>query len=338
MGEPGIVSYGLSIPPKVVPARAIARRFGVPLSVVTEKQGLREKHVSGARVMPSDLAAAAAQEALQRARRKGIRPRDIELVVYVGSQWKDYHVWLMSAHLQERLRLSRAFAFDMSSMCTGVVFGLSLAKDLLTAQPGRGPILLVGASTESRLVRPRDPASLWMDNFADAGVAVVVARDRDENVILGSDFLSDGSLSLATLQRGGGARHPLYPPYQRAGQVYLENLMPPAEFRGRMQAVSLRNFGRVIRRAVARSSLAPADVRLLVLNHMKRRFHRSVLARSGIPRDRTWYLEDFGHSQSADPILALDQAIRSGTFSQGPVVLAAAGAGYVWGATVVRWG
>jgi 3-oxoacyl-[acyl-carrier-protein] synthase-3 len=338
MRGPGIVSYGLYIPRRIQTARSIARQFGVPETVVVAKQGLRQKHVSRAREWPSEMARRAAILALRRAERRGIRRRDIGLVAYVGSQWKDYHVWLLSAHLQDALGLDRAFAFDLSSMCTGIVFGLRLARDVLRADSELRAVLLVGASKESYLVRASDPSSLWMDNFADAGVAVVVARDQARNLILGSAFHSDGSLALATLQRGGGARHPLYQPYWDEGQVFLEGLIPRSRFRQRMDEISLKNFARVIRRSLQASGVHPSEVRLLALNHMKRSFHDSVVRASGILPQRSYYLERYGHSQSADPLVAVDRALASGLLDRGPVVLAAAGTGYVWGSLVVRWG
>lgn len=338
MTSVGIASYGLYVPRTTVDAATIARRFHLPLEVVRDKQGLHRKHVSRPGEMPSEMGRRAARTALERAHGQGIDRKDIGLVIYCGSQWKDYHIWLMSTYLQDRLGIPECFAFDLSAMCAGVVFGLSAAKSFLVADPDLRAVLLIGASKESYIVRPTDATSRWMDNFADAGVGVVVARDFGRNLVLGSDFLSDGSLSLAPVQRGGGARHPAYLPYIRARQVFAENLLPEAVFRRRMDAVSLPNFSRVIERSIERSGLTPADIRMVFLNHMKRSFSRAILEKVGIPEERAYYLEEYGHSQSADQILALDRSLTSGRFSEGPTVMAAAGSGYVWGSTVVRWG
>jgi 3-oxoacyl-[acyl-carrier-protein] synthase III len=334
----GIAAYGLYVPRGTVEAKTIARRFHLPEEVVRVKQGFSRKHISRPREMPSEMGQRAARQALERAHDQGVDRKDIGLVIYCGSQWKDYHIWLMSTYLQDRLGIPDCFAFDLSAMCAGVVFGLSAAKSFLVADPELRAVLLVGASKESYIVSPRDPTSRWMDNFADAGVGVVVARDFPRNHVLGSDFLSDGSLSLAPVERGGGARHPAYPAYVRARQVFAENLVPEAFFRKRMDEVSLPNFARVIRRSIARSGLTERDVRMVFLNHMKRSFHHAILAEVGIPEERAYYLEQYGHSQSADQILALDLALHEGRFTEGPTVMAAAGSGYVWGSTVVRWG
>lgn len=338
MDGPGVVSYGLYVPRRWVSARSIAHRFHIPESVVVQKQGFHGKHVSARAQMPSAMALSAARSALSRARAQGIDPADIGMVAWCGSQWKDYHVWLASAYLQDRLHLPKAFAFDLSAMCAGSVFGLSLAKRFLLSDEDLRAVLLVGASKESYLVRPSDTQGRWMDNFADGGWAVVVARDRSKNRILASEFLSDGSIALMAAERNGGARFPTSDAYARAGRAYLEGLMDEAKFRRIIERVSGPNFETVIRRSIEKSGLGPGDVRLLILNHMKRSFHSAVLAHVGVDPSRSFYLEDFGHTQSADQFLALDQALRRGLFSSGPVVMAAAGAGYVWGSTVVHWG
>jgi len=284
------------------------------------------------------MALAAGRSALTRARAAGVDPSDIGLVAWCGSQWKDYHVWLASAYLQDRLHLPKAFAFDLSAMCSGSVFGLALAKRFLVADDDLRAVLLVGASKESYLIRPSDIRGRWMDNFADGGWAVVVARDRTKNLVLGSGFLSDGSIALMAAEKYGGARFPASTAYSRAGRAYLEGLMDESKFRRIIERVSLPNFETVIRQSIAKSDLRPVDVRLLILNHMKRSFHLAVLERVGVEPERSFYLEEFGHTQSADQFLALDQALKQRRFSSGPVVMAAAGAGYVWGSTVVDWG
>lgn len=338
MTTAGVASYGLYIPRTTMSAEAVARRFHLPVEVVREKQGFSQKHVSTPKMMPSDMARRAGRVALERAHANGIDRSDIGLVIWAGSQWKDYHVWLASTFLQDRLSIPECFAFDVSAMCAGCVFGLYAAKNFLLADPNVRAVLLIGASKEAYMVSPKAPMSQWMNNFADAGWAVVVARDHPKNTILGSHFLSDGSLSLAPVEAGGGARYPVYPAYAREGQVFGETLLDEKYFRRRMDEVSLPNFVRVIRTSIERSGLVVSDVQLLLINHMKRSFHRAIVEGIGVPAERALYLEQYGHSQSADQIMALDLALASGRFAEGPVVMAAAGSGYVWGSTVVKWG
>ncbi len=338
MVKAGIVSYGLYIPETTRSSDDIASEFNLPLSVVEVKQGISKKHVSSMNEMPSDMAINAARIALKEAARKGVESKDIGALMYVGSQWKDYNIWLMSTYLQEKLGLSGAFSFDMSSMCAGIVMGLYVAKSLLMGSKELNSVLLVGASKESYLVNPADPKSTWMDNFADAGVAALVSRDWNHNVILESEFMTDGSLSQGTLEITGGAKQQFYEPYCDRRRVYLESLMTKDELKTKLESISLKNFKRVIESSIRKSGLTKDEVRMVLTNHMKPSFQESLLDSLGISEDHSFYLRDFGHSQSADQLIALDQAIRERRDIGGNIVLAAAGTGYVWGSTVVTWG
>jgi len=72
---------------------------------------------------------------------------------------------------------------------------------------------------------------------------------------------------------------------------------------------------------------------------MKRSMHDALIDALGLPPDRAAYLDDTGHMSGVDPLLALDRAARDGTIADGDVVLLlAAGTGYTWAASVIRWG
>ena len=338
MRNVGIVSYGLYIPESIQTAEDISNIYHIPVDVVKKKQGLLSKHVSKKDEMPSEMAIKAAKKAIEKATLKGIGKDDIGMILYVGSQWKDYHVWLMSTYIQDALGIEGAFSLDMSSMCTGIVFGLYVAKKILSSGTEGKSILLVGASKESYIVDPENRSTNWMDNFADAGVAAIVAPDFSENLILSSDFMSDGSLSFSVLERGGGAKEPCYPDYCSRNRIYLEGLMDKERMKSILDNKSVENFRMVIERSIKKSGIKTEDVSKIFLNHMKPTFHNEILASLGIPEKKSYYLERFGHSQSADQFIALDQVISETGFSTGNIVFAAAGTGYVWGSTVIKWG
>jgi 3-oxoacyl-[acyl-carrier-protein] synthase-3 len=82
-----------------------------------------------------------------------------------------------------------------------------------------------------------------------------------------------------------------------------------------------------------------ADVSYLCGIRMKRSIHDALVAELGLPPERATYLDDTGHMSGVDPLLGLDRAARAGDLMGGAMVLLlAAGTGYTWAATVVRWG
>lgn len=332
----GIVSYGIYLPERVISSQEIAELSGIPRDVVEGKQGIRAKRVSDEWEMPTDMAVRAARLALQDAQRvAGVTPDDIRAVLYVGSEFKDYGVWMAATKIQEDLGLRNAFAFDTVSMCVGMVLGLALAKRIGDLA---GNILLVAASKESYLVRYGDPATSWLSDFADGASAVVVSHGYTRNKIMESAFMSDGKFHGAVVVKSLGAV--IFKDAEVMGsRPYFESIMDKDDLKNSLEPASRRNFVRVIREALDRSGFTVRDVDLLILNHMKRSFHMKILGDLGIPLEKAPYLEDYGHTQSSDMVIGLDIGIKKGLVRGGSViVMASGGTGFLWGATVVRWG
>jgi 3-oxoacyl-[acyl-carrier-protein] synthase-3 len=122
------------------------------------------------------------------------------------------------------------------------------------------------------------------------------------------------------------------------GRRFLD-VEDPAAMKARLDVVSLPNFVRVAEEALRRSGATLRDVSYLCGIHMKRSMHDAILGELGLGSDRAAYLEDTGHMSGVDPLLALDRAARGGELADGDLVLMlAAGTGYTWAASVVRWG
>ena len=113
----------------------------------------------------------------------------------------------------------------------------------------------------------------------------------------------------------------------------------PAAMKARLDDVTLANFRAAAERALARSGATLADVSYLCGIHMKRSAHDGLVATLGLDPSRAAYPDDTGHMSGVDPLLALDRAARGGELADGDLVLLlAAGTGYTWAASVVRWG
>ncbi|WP_069807093.1 3-oxoacyl-ACP synthase [Vulcanisaeta thermophila] len=323
----GILSYGIYLPQRRVTASELSKITGIPLEIIVEKYGLRGKSVSEPAEMPSEMALKAAKAALSKA---NVR---IDALIYVGSEFKDYGVWMMSTKLQHELNLKNIFAFDIAAMCTGMIVGLTLAKRM--GDLARN-ILLVAASKESYLVNPELKDTSWMLNFADGASAVVVSHDYNRNRILESSFISDGSFYGAAVVKELGAVSLIEDHSQRPMFV---SLMRKDEMKYSLETTSRANFVKVIKDALDKSGYSIKDVDLLILNHMKRSFHEKILNDLGIPKEKSIYLEDYGHVQSSDMVIGLDEGLRRGLIKDGSiVVMASGGTGFIWGAVVLRWG
>jgi len=331
----GVVGWGTYLPGRVETAQEVAERSGLPPDVVERKLGLREKRVPGPEDHVSHMGREAARRALARSQ---TAPEELDLVLYCGSEYKDYIVWSAAAWLQHALGARRAWAFEVYALCAGTPVALQTAKALMLADPRLKTVLLVTASREGDLIDYQNERTRFMFNFGAGAAALVLKRDHPRNRVLESAFLTDGSFSEDVVMPAGGSRRPPGPETVRQ-DLHKLDVPDPRRLKERLDPVSLPNFLGVIREAVERSGYSLADVTFLALTHMKRSFHRRVLEELGLREEQSVYLEDCGHVQAADQILALEQGLACGRVREGDlVVLAGAGTGYTWAATALRWG
>ena len=335
MSRVGLLATAHHLPERVMTAAEVAAASGIPEAVVVEKFGLTGKHVAAADEHVSDLAVAAAQRLLEE---RAIDPASIGALVYYGSTWKDYAVWQAAPWIAHRLGCVSAYAIEFDNVSMGTPVALRLAKAYLTAEPELGNVLLVAACRESYLLDYGNERSRFMFNFGDGAVAGLLAADADRNLLLGSHAVTDGSFSLQVKVPAGGSVEP--PSHATVdGRRHFLDVADPAQMKGGLDEVSLSNFVAAAEGALARSGATLADVSYLCGIHMKRSMHAAIADALGVPLERAAYPDDTGHMSGVDPLLVLDRAVRAGDVADGDLVLLlAAGTGYTWAASVIRWG
>ena len=317
------------LPERWMPAVEVAERSGIPEQVLVEKFGLRGKHIAAEDEHVSDLSVRAAESLLAET---GFDPADLDIVLYYGSMWKDYAVWQAAPWIAHRIGASRAYAVEYDNVSCGTPVALRVARDMMLAEEELRTVLVVAACRESFLLDYENERSRFMFNFGDGAVAGLLVKDGGRNELLGCFGITDGSFSLQVKVASGGSVSP------NGGYRFLD-VEDPAAMKAGLDRVSLANFARAAEGAVERSGATLADVGYLCGIHMKPSMHRALVERLGLEEGRAAYLDDTGHMSGVDPLFALDRAARAGDLRDGELVLLlAAGTGYTWAASVVRWG
>ncbi|SDK08127.1 3-oxoacyl-[acyl-carrier-protein] synthase-3 [Halovenus aranensis] len=335
----GLTGYDYYVPETVVTGEEIAEASGIPEEVVVEKMGLVEK-----RVCPpdedhaTDMCLEAAEGAIAEA---DIEPTAIDLVLYHGSEFKDHIVWSAAANIADRLGATNAYATESYTLCAGA----PVAFRQVTSQLRTGDIetaLLVSASREEDLVDYANEDSSFMFNFGSGASAAVLEReperDRARARVRGSDAITDGSFSEDVVMPAGGSVAP--PSHETVdANAHTLDVPDPDGMKERLAEVSLDNYLAVAEGALESSGYETDDIDFVAVTHMKRSFHELLLDRLGVdPGTDGYYLDEYGHVQSVDQILALDEGHERGRVEPGDVVLfLAAGTGYTWAATVLEW-
>lgn len=333
----GITGFGTYVPDQTITGVEIADRSGIPEAVVVEKMGIEEKHVcppDGDHA--ADMGETAAVRAIKAA---GIEVTEIDLVLYHGSEFKDYVVWSAAAEIAHRIGATNAYANEMYGLCAGAPLALKQA----TAQIRAGDIdtaLLVSASREEDLVDYTDEDASFMFNFGSGGSALVLEADpgdRARATVYESGAITDGSFAQDVIMPAGGS---INPPSEQtlADDLHHLTVRDPDDMKERLDPVTLSNFLGVAEESMTASGYELTDLDFVALTHMKRSFYEDLVDELGVGTEGSYYLSEFGHVQSVDQLLAVEKALETDRLHPGDVLLfLAAGTGYTWAATTLEW-
>lgn len=330
----GIAGYGTYFPPQIETAADLAPRTAIPEQILREKMGIRQRHVAGEADSVTTMASHAAEKALSMV---GIGGEHVNLVISHGSEYKDHLVWNAAAKIQQNIGAVNSYAFDMYALCAGAPIAMNLARSMMQADERLNYVMLAAGSRENDLINLQNERSRFMFNFGAGGGAMLLQRDASKNLVLGSAAITDGHLSESViLTEAAIAAGEAETIGDLKGRL---DVTDPRFMAERLGGSSLPNFVKVIQDSVERSGASLADVAFLGITHMKRSFYLEILETIGLSPEQSVYLEDYGHVQSVDQVLAIELGLAQGKIKDGDlIVLAGAGTGYTWSAIAVRWG
>jgi 3-oxoacyl-[acyl-carrier-protein] synthase III len=331
-GAAGITGIATYVPEGRMTPEQLSEATGIPAAVVRDKLGLRGRVVPGPDDQPTAMAVTAARAALERA---GRTPEDVDVLICITEEHKEYPVWTAGIKLAHDLGAHRAYAFDVGQKCGTSVLALKLARDQLAADPEVDVVLIAGGYRNGDLIDLHDPNVRFMYNLGAGAGALVVERGRG-HPIGPAHIVTDGRFSLDVLVPVGGTVAPVTA--ENVGDYRLQ-VRDPHGMKVRLEELSLANFVTVVREAVRKAGATVDDVAYLAMLHVKPSAHAHLLRTLGIEPARSIYLADYGHLGQVDQVLSLELAARRGLLRPGDlVVLVAAGVGYVWNAITLRWG
>src|SRR5690606_19128021 len=274
----GITGLGTSVPAGRLSVADLASATGLPEWVVRDKLGIFERVLPGPDDHPAAMGVHAAVVALDDA---GIDPEDVDVVISITEEYKEYPVWTAGIKLAYDVGARNAYAYDIGQKCGTTVLALKQAKDLLTADDSVDTVLIAGGYRNSDLIDLEGPEVRFMYNLGAGGGALVVQRGSADggsgtkvHELLGSSFITDGSFSLDVLVPVGGTKAPL-----TAANVhdYRIQVPDPAGMKERLEGASLDNFITVVERAVESSGASIAEIAYLAILHVKRSAHDHLL-------------------------------------------------------------
>ena len=292
---------------------------------IRTRTGIQERRIAPPEVATSDLALASARAALESA---GIAPADLDLIV-VATVTPDTFFPCTASLLQQALGAS-AVAFDILVGCTGFVYGLAIAGEMISAGIYRHA-LVIGAEILSKITDWQDRSSCVL--FGDAAGAAILASVPEGHGILAYSLGNDGTHADALKIPAGGSRLPASSETVAKRLHYL-TMNGPEVFKFAVRALA-DSSEQVVRSA----GLTMSDIEIVIPHQANLRIIDAAAKRLKIPYERFIVnLDRYGNTSAASIPLALDEAVRNGRIRPGDhVLLSSFGAGLSWGTMVMRW-
>jgi 3-oxoacyl-[acyl-carrier-protein] synthase-3 len=321
-----IVGWGMAIPDRVLSNDDLVTMVDTSDEWIRQRTGIAERRIVGKGETTFTLSLEAAQAALEVA---DLDPAQLGLII-VATVTPDHAFPATACMLQDALGAGKAAAFDLSAGCSGFVYGLGLAADLIAAG-SYDHALVVGAETLSRIIDWTDRGTCVL--FGDGAGAVVLQADGAPGGVLSSVLGADGSGGELLILPAGGSAHPatFHTVTERLHFVQMQG-HPVFRFATRIMPEASRQV-------LKQAGLTVEDVTLFVPHQANDRIRRAAARGLGVPEDRLYSnVERYGNTSAASIPMALCEAIEQGRVKRDDVIVCVGfGAGLTWAAAAIRW-
>lgn len=331
----GITGLGMYLPEGRMTGAQIAEKANIPTAVVETKMGIVEKVVAGPNDHPVEMSVKAAKEAISEAQ---VDAKDIDVVIYIGEEHKEYPLWTAAIKIQEEIGAVNAWAFDVQLRCGTAIMAMKVAKSLMLADDSVKTVLLAGGYRNHDFINYENERTRFMFNLGAGAGAMILQKNAGGHEVLETSLITDGSFSEDVVVPVGGTKEPLTVDHIQEGR-YILDVLDPEGMKLRLEQKSLSNFLKVIRQSLQKSGYSDNNLHYIAMLHMKKSAHDYVLKELGLSGENSIYLSHYGHIGQIDQILSLCLARKEGKLQEGQIVsLVSAGIGYAWGAITVKWG
>jgi 3-oxoacyl-[acyl-carrier-protein] synthase-3 len=321
-----ITGWGRYVPEKVITNHDLEKMVDTSDEWIVQRTGIKERHVRGPFESNSSMAAAASQEAMDKA---GITANDLDLII-VCTSTADYLVPSAGSQVQSILGADCG-AFQLVAGCSGWVYGAVTANGLIKSGM-YNTILVVGVEIISYGLDYTDRSTCVL--FGDAAAATVFQVSEEPAGILSFELGSDGEKGEALWVPGGGSKLGLTHDIVRNNENHVI-MNGPDVFK-----FASRVVGRSLKKVIANAGLLPEDIDLFIPHQANARIIEAGARLMRQPLEKFYVnLQHYGNTSAASVPLAMIEAIEEGRLKDGDkLAVVAFGAGLTWGSAVIQFG
>jgi len=322
-----ISSVGTYVPPRLLTNADLEKMVATNDQWITERTGIRERHIVDEGVATSDLAVEATKRCLAA---RGIDASELEVII-VATVTPDMFFPATACLVQDKLKIRGAWGFDLSAACSGFPYALQVGAKLIESGMHK-KVMVIGVDVMSSIIDYTDRATCVI--FGDGAGAVLLEPCADDEIGLIDYFHEiDGSGAAALNMPGGGSLHP--PTVET-----VEKKMHYVHQDG--QAVykfAVRKMAEAAELVLSRNGVEGKDLGCFIPHQANKRIILSTAERLGMPEESVVInIDRYGNTTAATIPLAMQTALDEKRMKKGDLVLlASVGAGFTVGATLLRW-
>jgi 3-oxoacyl-[acyl-carrier-protein] synthase-3 len=322
----GVYGLGVAVPTKVLSNQDLEKIVNTSDEWIRTRTGIKERRVIEEGKATSDLAVEAAKKALEDA---AIHPSDIELLI-VATASPDM-IWPATACIvAHKLGLRRIPAFDIQAACAGFIFGLSIAEQYISNRNYEN-VLLIGSDALTRYVNWSDRSTCVL--FGDGAGALVLRKSASEYGILATYLATDGAgADLLKIPAGGT----LLPASSEtiAQDLHYIHMNGNEVFKFAVRAIPEAAY-----KVLEKAKLTISDIDFFIPHQANVRIIEAAAERLKISKKKiVLNIDKYGNTSTASIPLALNELREKGHLKKGTTLLLVSfGAGFTWGATILKW-
>ena len=313
-----VTGCGSYVPSKIMMNAEFSELVDTTDEWITDRTGIKQRHIAAPDQLTSDLGCAAAISALKSA---GKVASDVDVIV-VATTTPDNIFPSTATKIQAKLGAHNAFALDIQAVCAGFIYALAVADNFLKTGQAK-TALVIGCETMSRLIDWQDRATCVL--FGDGAGAVLLERQENpERGILSTRLYSDGRLYDA-LYADGGASQSKHGTIRMNGREVMKN--------------AVEKLGAAIENALETHNLTIEDIDWFVPHQANIRIIKALAEKFSIPLEKVIInVEKYANTSAASIPLALATAVADGRLKPGQLIVCEGiGGGLTWGSAVIRW-
>ena len=321
-----IIGTGSYAPDRVMTNADLEKLVETSDEWIQSRTGIRERRIAGPEMPTSEMAARAAEAAMENA---GVKPGEIDLII-CATVTPDMFFPNTACFVQTKIGAVNAVCFDLSAACSGFLFGVETARQYI-ASGTYGTVLVIGADKLSSIVDWTDRNTCVL--FGDGAGAAILRHREGSRGVLATRMGSNGALADILFIPGGGSAHP-------------PNAADAAENPSTIRMNGRETYKNAVTAMVEASQqvltdagVPPSEVACFIPHQANLRIIEAIASRLDVSMDRFMInLDRYGNTSAAAVAIALDEANRTGRFKQGDKILMVVfGGGLTWASSVVEW-